>query len=147
MARRKVYKKIDKILPEIEAMVESTIRQAEEAAVKALDDITQNVWMKADEYVPKDTEALRNSVDIEQARVVERNRRAGNSLTRSRISYGNSEVDYAWFVHENKPNPPEVKNYTAGPTTGPKYLQKAINEEFTPEKVRESLLKHLKNIK
>jgi len=40
------------------------------------------------------------------------------------VSFGDPpDVDYAYYVHENKPNPPDTKDYTT-PGTGPFFLKR-----------------------
>ena len=68
------------------------------------------------QFVPKKTGALRETGQT----TVYKNKK-GNIVFE--LSYGDpaSGVDYAMYVHENKPTPPAAKNYTT-PGTGPYYL-------------------------
>ena len=92
-----------------------------EAMLVAAEDIAYQILEKADEYVPEDQGDLRDSGHVVRAK------QTGSNQVTVEVVYGNERVDYAFAVHENLPNPPEVKNYTR-PGSGPLYLQRAGDE-------------------
>lgn len=93
-----------------------SIKKAEEAAEQSGETILKNTLP----VTPKDTGELRRSG---RAEVKESKR--GNVV--AEVSFGNNTVDYAYYVHENLPNPPATKNYTTQ-GTGPYFLINGVNK-------------------
>jgi len=112
-------------------------RASKEAMEEALKEIAQEIFAKSQEYAPMDEGHLRESAKIHEIQW------EGN-VVKTSISYGNEKVNYAFFVHEDMPSAVSPKKYTTD-GTGPKYLQRAVEEIFTDENVRKVFLKAIKN--
>lgn len=98
------------VVSRLEDIFNATKNAQSDIAKEAGEIILKNTLPK----VPMFTGALRDSGRVE----------AGMSVTGNvtvQVTFGNSEVDYAVFVHEDMPRDVE-KRYTT-PGTGPKYLQ------------------------
>lgn len=96
----------------------------------AIRDIAEQVLQKSDEYVPEDEGDLRDSGRVD---VVEKR---GNSWY-AEVVYGNSEVNYAFFVENDIPRGVE-KNYTRS-GSGAFFLQRAGDETLTVENFNAAL--------
>jgi len=113
--------------------IDKSVKDAMEDALK---DIAQQIFEKSQEYAPMDEGHLRESAKIHEIKW------EGN-VVKTSISYGNEKVNYAYFVHEDMPSAISPKKYTTD-GTGPKYLQRAVEEIFTDANVRKAFLKAMR---
>jgi len=114
--------------------IDNAVKNAMEEALR---EIAKQIFEKSQEYAPMDEGHLRESAKIHEIQW------EGN-VVKTSISYGNEKVNYAFFVHEDMPSAVSPKKYTTD-GTGPKYLQRAVEEIFTDENVRKVFLKAIKN--
>ena len=108
-----------------------TLETNERITTYALKELAEMILAKADEFIPEgETSKLRQSGKIGDVKII----RDKMSIT---ISYGDEEVDYAFFVHENMPSSAPAKEYTRQ-GTGSHYLSRAADYVLTPNNIKES---------
>lgn len=122
--RRSLLNTKDKFFKDLDEVMDKTVK-----------DIANMVWELSDQYVPEDDGDLRLSAQITPPE------KKGNTYS-SLVTYGNDTVNYAYFVHENMPQAYPDKNYTR-PGSGPKYLERAVDEKFTNENIKEVFLRNM----
>lgn len=123
--RRNLLKIKEQFFDDLDAVMDKTTK-----------DMTNMVWELSDQYVPEDDGDLRLSAQMTPPE------KKGNTYS-SVLTYGNDTVNYAYFVHENMPQAYPEKNYTR-PGSGPKYLERAVDEMFTNENIKEVFLKNMR---
>lgn len=112
-------------------------RIADQIIERAIRDVAQQVLDQADQYVPELDGDLRATGRVD---VVEKR----GKTWYAEVVYGDSEINYAFFVHEDIPSGVE-KTYSR-PGSGPFYLQRAGDEVCTQQTFREALQKATKEI-
>lgn len=111
-----------------------------EAMLVAAKNVALIIFEKADARVPEDDGDLRDSGRITEARQV------GRNSVEIEIAYGNEIANYAFFVHEDYPNPGSPKVYTR-PGSWPGYLRDAGDEVIgNPSIIKEEFRKAMKTM-
>jgi len=125
--KQKRIPKLDTLVRRIERDVQKTVRLAVEEACEML--LEESMQM-----TPLDEGDLRASGRIQGLKVRRDN-------VKAYVVYGDSKANYAYFVHENMPSKPPVKNYTT-PGTGHHYLSIPGYKLITPALFQMLVKKH-----
>ena len=126
-----------------------TITERVNTAIEsALNELMETAYDLSQTYVPDSSGSNRqyskppNMGALKASGAWEKAKREGKVYI-TKLTYGDADVDYAFFVHENMPSKVPNKQYSTD-GTGAYYLSRAINEVFTKENVIAAINKHLK---